>query len=96
MNKLMESADRFIAFGDGTVLVNSYASEAVPGILYLYIEAQDATLRSIFDLLYEQPDRTGRIVSEEYGERLEFAGYEQLFSVRQESERLITAGLKRQ
>jgi len=88
--------DRSITLGDGvTVIPNAYASEAAAGILFLYIEDPNATLKSVFDLLYDQPEMTARITSTEYGETNVFDGYTQLFSVRQESERLITAGLRR-
>lgn len=88
--------DRYITLGDGqTVIPDAYAAEAAPGVIFLYIEDPEATLRSVFDLLYENEDLTEEITSVDYGEKKVFTEYCALFSVRRESERLITAGLRR-
>ena len=54
--------DRYITLGDGqTVIPDAYAAEAAPGVIFLYIEDPKATLRTVFDLLYENEDLTEEI-----------------------------------
>ena len=85
--------EAILILNNGARLFPAHAIEA-GGILWVYIDNPDATLADVFDLLVD-PEKTSRIVANEYGVISEFTGYTDLFCIRKEDYGQVSAGLKK-
>ena len=84
-----------LTLNDGTELGNSSAHEDNGiGTLFVYTD-NGYSMKDIFDLLYD-PKKTKKIVFDrDDGEIVIFNGYKHLIDVRDESNGMITAALKK-
>lgn len=75
---------------DGTVM-NGYVIES-DGVLFVYMF--ETTFQDAFNLLID-PAKTERIDASKGTHEIIYTGYNHLYSVREESNGLVTAGLKK-
>ena len=83
--------EQILILSDGTILSPAHAIRA-GGVLYVYIDAV-MTLADVFGLLND-PEKTGTIVANEYGEITTYEGYTNLYCITREDDGRINAGLK--
>lgn len=84
-----------LILNDGTELENSNAHEDNGiGTLFVYTD-NGYTMKDVFDLLYD-PEKAKKIVFDrDDGKKVTFRGYKHLIDVRDESNGMITAALKK-
>jgi hypothetical protein len=82
-----------LTLNDGTVFSPAHAF-AAGGTLWIYIDDPEVTLAEAFEQLND-PEKTARITSEEYGNETIFTGFTELFCIRKEDYGQVNAGLKR-
>lgn len=84
--------EQILILSDGTVLAPAHAILA-GSVLYVYIDAGGMTLAEAFALLND-PEKTGTIVANEYGEITTYEGYTDLYCITREDDGRVNAGLK--
>ena len=62
------------------------------GTLWIYLDS--STMADAFPLLND-PEKTKRITETRWGEKTVFTGYSHLFCIREESEGMLSAGLRK-
>ena len=82
---------QILILNDGTILTPAHAIRA-GGVLYVYIDSV-MTLADAFGLLND-PEKTGKIEANEYGEITTYEGYTNLYCITREDDGRINAGLK--
>ena len=78
-----------LILNDGTEL-SGHALE-LDGILWMYLNATDLPTGYAY---MSSPEKTRKIVAMQDGECREYAGYNHLFCIREESGGMLSAGLK--
>ena len=83
---------RTLTFNNGTVLNDSYCY-AANNVLWVYI-SNEYTLSYAFALL-SNPENMGHVVCNQYGVETVFDGYTHLYSIAEETDLRISAGIKK-
>lgn len=81
-----------LTLNDGTILEDSEALES-DGKLFIYIR-NGMGLREVFEQLIE-PEKTKKIIREQYGIKATLRGYKKLIAARDEGNGLITAVIEK-
>jgi hypothetical protein len=81
-----------LILNDGTILDPAHAIEA-GGVLWVYLDCE-ITLAEAFELLND-PGKTSKIVTDEFGVVNTYTGYSDMFCIRREDDGQVNAGLKK-
>lgn len=84
--------NQILILNDGTRLFDSHVIQDGT-VLWVYLN-KSLTLAEAFGVLND-PERTVRIVANEYGQENEYEGFTDLFYIRKEDNGQVSAGLKK-